>query len=325
VIRLFFHGFPVPEPTLRDAIDWLIHTIERRARRLHDRGDATVDRAVKNEKSRTTLETTLLSIGARGQPRSSRSERAKRRKALQEAVGIVVQSGLEDQPLTAYETVEWLRLIGLKETADAVETEFIRENSPGNIYSEGPFELLRQHARAVPFERLRSARAVIVMWDIAYFHLAMAVLLDNQRARATLTRLQEREVWRYMEHVVALPLGSPQTGLALTALATSHGFLEACWELAKEVVPIGSRAAAEAFRALAENADPSDYGDDLPDFDVLISMPQTLGEVDFGDLPLPEEFVSLEQMATMALNRLNSKIGANTTTRALSSSGSSGN
>jgi hypothetical protein len=296
VLRLFMQGIPVSERAIRGALISVVDRAERRYSRLGKNGETEIEKQVEEaRRSISAYDPFLLAFNTDPRPtRAIRTKRAERRRGLQDATALLADLVLHDETAPAGTVVEWLRLMGLEQTADSVEPGLIAEELGGGAgVPLGSLAFTRGLARDVPFGRLCAARWVAALWGFINLHLVVGLIGDD--AAGTLLReLDSDEGTQWFRWAIGIPVNPTQIVSALLTLAGSTVFLEVGWEYAKALLPIISVIAANAVRD-APGATES-----------IVSALMQFGEIELGELPSDNKCLPLDSLEAAAKNALHS-------------------
>jgi hypothetical protein len=254
-LELFMERFPVPESTLRESLLWVIDTLARRAKRIRDRGQAAVDRKVRQSKASVSIyHQLLLPYDLDPHSRERRRllhERAERRRVLQAATGMVMNLALQDEVPLPYWIEEMFTDLGMDQTASRVGPGLAEERGEV-LLTEKASERMRAQVMTVPFDRLCAARNVITGWVPTFDNLVIAAVAGCDEARTILTWLSHEESAQWLIDAVNRPSDPWRIYGSLLDLASADQFLQVGWNYVKALFPISTQLLAQRLRAVTD-------------------------------------------------------------------------
>jgi hypothetical protein len=142
---------------------------------------------------------------------------------------------------------EWLRLLGLEDTAARVEPGLVAEELAGTSVSWAGLRLTRESAWTVPFQNLCSARDV-AMW-LRFVHLHLVLGSAGEANSEIIRHVLDDDGAKLFLHQFGQLTHERYTVPAIVALAGSDAFLESAWDYAKALFPLAVKVAGDALRA----------------------------------------------------------------------------
>jgi hypothetical protein len=237
-LELFMFGYPVPEPTLREAMCWTINRIDRRADRIREAGLGAVERSMARAMRQITVDHPILlayNVGA-GLPIA---ERRKRRRELKEATRTLVDLALYDDVPAADSVADILRTSGMPETARIVGASLQAEEFTGATGWQGKGrDLLRHQLKTVSIDRLHAARFVGVLWLCTYTLLSQAALVGDETAVLVLQALESEDYMKYVKDQMSFFSGPEAITCGLLNYAHSELAFDMTWFLCRMTYPL---------------------------------------------------------------------------------------
>lgn len=257
-VALFMCGMQIDERPLRDALCWVVDSDKRCYERMRNDHEFE-NRHIRRAKANVLSHPLLLDYEFDEEPRGiHRTDRASRRRDLRKAAGQAADLALYDEAPASDEVEDFLRLVGMDETAVAVGDAIrAREFAGIEASSTGNSAIGRQLAKEIPIRRFYAARSIMAIWNFVYLQLFVAAASGEPTARETLAALENDESATWFRWVIGSPRRVTPTAYAhmLLTFAADERTVDACWDYARALLP-GSLIAVDNLSGRDEGSEP---------------------------------------------------------------------